>query len=257
MCSPGELRDRVGPASLADRADRRDVGLLDVERVLPEHLARRELDDPLDRRPSSRVPPRARCTCRSRSPASSAPGSRAPCRRPRSRRRARRGCSRRRARSGARDRGRRPARRRKFGCACQLRPRERVAVEVVDRDHLVLVDESSREGRADEPGPAGDRDALALAAARRDGSRAPLRSRRACGNASSSIAPCPESFSSARGATSAPRSSTCAVSAIVSSRSTTIRRPRAWATPTWRRSRMSMTPTRSRRSHAATASTRC
>ena len=45
----GELRDRVGPARLADRADRRHVALGDVERVLAEHLARRELDQPLER----------------------------------------------------------------------------------------------------------------------------------------------------------------------------------------------------------------
>ena len=42
----------------------------------------------------------------------------------------------------------------------QLGPGERVAVEVVDRDHLVLVDESTRERRADEPGPARDQDAF-------------------------------------------------------------------------------------------------
>ena len=45
----GELRDGVRPARLADRADRRHLPLADVERVLSEHLARRELDHPLDR----------------------------------------------------------------------------------------------------------------------------------------------------------------------------------------------------------------
>ena len=62
----GELRDRVRPARLADRADRRHVALLDVERVLPEHLARRELDERARACRASRAPPRARCRCRSR-----------------------------------------------------------------------------------------------------------------------------------------------------------------------------------------------
>ena len=45
----GELRDRVRPARLADRADRRDLPSLDVERVRAEHLARREVDEALER----------------------------------------------------------------------------------------------------------------------------------------------------------------------------------------------------------------
>ena len=44
-----ELRDGVRPARLADRADRRHLALADVEGVLAEDLARRELDHPLDR----------------------------------------------------------------------------------------------------------------------------------------------------------------------------------------------------------------
>ena len=44
-----ELRDGVRPARLADRADRRDLALLDAERVGAEHLARREVDEPLER----------------------------------------------------------------------------------------------------------------------------------------------------------------------------------------------------------------
>ena len=44
-----ELRDGVRPACLADRADRRHLTLADVEGVLAEDLARRELDHPLDR----------------------------------------------------------------------------------------------------------------------------------------------------------------------------------------------------------------
>ena len=43
----------------------------------------------------------------------------------------------------------------------EVRPREGVAMEVVDGDHLVRVDEPSRERRADEPGAARDEDALA------------------------------------------------------------------------------------------------
>ena len=39
--------------------------------------------------------------------------------------------------------------------------RERVAVEVVERDDLVVVDEPARERRADEAGAAGDQDLLA------------------------------------------------------------------------------------------------
>ena len=39
---------------------------------------------------------------------------------------------------------------------------ERVAVEVVDGDDLVVVDEAARERRADESGAAGDEDPLAL-----------------------------------------------------------------------------------------------
>ena len=44
-----ELRDRVRPAGLADRADGRDLRLLHVECVLAEHLAGRELDEALER----------------------------------------------------------------------------------------------------------------------------------------------------------------------------------------------------------------
>ena len=43
----------------------------------------------------------------------------------------------------------------------EVRPREGVAMEVVDGDHLVRVDEASRERRADEAGAARDEDALA------------------------------------------------------------------------------------------------
>ena len=45
----GELRDRVRPARLADRADRRHLALLDAEGVRAEDLARREVDEALER----------------------------------------------------------------------------------------------------------------------------------------------------------------------------------------------------------------
>ncbi len=62
----GELRDGVGPARLADRADRRDVRLVHVEGVLAEHLARREVDEPFERVLASAARPRGRCRSRSR-----------------------------------------------------------------------------------------------------------------------------------------------------------------------------------------------
>ena len=45
----GELRDGVRPARLADRADRRDLALADVVGVGAEDLARREVDEALER----------------------------------------------------------------------------------------------------------------------------------------------------------------------------------------------------------------
>jgi len=42
----------------------------------------------------------------------------------------------------------------------ELGARERVAMEVVEGDDLVVVDEQARERRPDEPGAAGDEDAL-------------------------------------------------------------------------------------------------
>ena len=50
----------------------------------------------------------------------------------------------------------------------ELGARQRVAVEVVDRDHLVLVDEPARERRADEAGAARDQDALSASVTRED-----------------------------------------------------------------------------------------
>ena len=44
---------------------------------------------------------------------------------------------------------------------CERRTAQRVAVQIVDCDDLVLVDEPARERRADEAGAAGHDDALA------------------------------------------------------------------------------------------------
>src|SRR5205823_1588100 len=44
---------------------------------------------------------------------------------------------------------------------CEVGPRDRVPVQVVERDDLVVVDEPPRERRRDEPGAARHEDALA------------------------------------------------------------------------------------------------
>jgi len=46
----GELGDRVRPPGLAHASDRRDLAFADVERVRAEDLARREVDEPFERR---------------------------------------------------------------------------------------------------------------------------------------------------------------------------------------------------------------
>jgi hypothetical protein len=43
-----QLRHRIRPPGFADGADRRDVRLVHVERVLTEHLAGREINQPLE-----------------------------------------------------------------------------------------------------------------------------------------------------------------------------------------------------------------
>ena len=53
----------------------------------------------------------------------------------------------------------------------EIRAAERVAVEVVDRDDLVLVDEPARERRADEAGAAGDDDLACRSVPRGESSR--------------------------------------------------------------------------------------
>ena len=156
----GELRDGVRPARLAHRADRRDLPFADVERVLAEDLARRELDHPLDR-----ALRRQRCLERvvgaDHVHAHRAHGARE------------HGVD-------AGDPGRvddvRHALRRlgqagqvehvaldevEVGVVAEVGPGERVAMEVVEREHVVRVDEPPRERRPDEAGAAGDQDLLA------------------------------------------------------------------------------------------------
>ena len=156
-----ELRHGIRPPRLPHRADGRHVGFLDVERVLAEHLARRELDHPLDR-----VTGRERGLERVvRSDHVDAHGS-----------------------HGAREHGvdpgdpcgvddvgaprhelRQPREvehvtldEAKARVLLELGARQRVAVKVVERDDLVLVDESPSQRRADEAGAARDQHALPL-----------------------------------------------------------------------------------------------
>ena len=63
---------------------------------------------------------------------------------------------------GVARRGRRPGAKREVRVLGEVGPGERVAVEVVERDDLVRVDELARERRGDEAGAAGDEDPLAL-----------------------------------------------------------------------------------------------
>ena len=56
----------------------------------------------------------------------------------------------------------------------EVRPREGVAMEIVDGDHVVPVDEPSRERRADESGAARDENALARSVTRGDPSGVPF-----------------------------------------------------------------------------------
>jgi hypothetical protein len=176
----GELRHGVRPARLADAADRRDLALADVERVRSEHLAGREVDEALERvrrreRGLERVvgahdvdAHRAHRALANRVDA----GDR-----------------------GAMDDVRRPAGERgdrievehvglvegEVRVVRERRARERVAVQVVERDDLVPVDELTRERRRDEARAAGDEDPLVLQHAPSLPRRAPdrRRSRRA------------------------------------------------------------------------------
>ena len=156
----GELGHGVGPACLADRADRRHVRLVHVERVLAEHLARGEIDEPFERvlraqrsledvvGPDHVDPHRADGALEDRVYACDA---------------------------GAVDDVRRACEslreliqvehvalhESEVRMVAERRAAEGVAVEVVDRDDLVLVDEAPCERRADEPCAAGHDDALA------------------------------------------------------------------------------------------------
>ena len=156
----GELRDRIGPAGLADRARRRDVALLDVDRLPAEHLAGREVDEALERRAhrGSRLEHVVGADDVHAHRAHRAldhgldPGDR-------------------RAVDDVRRTGQKRRERgwiehvqlvegevRMLG---ELGAGERVAVEIVERDDLVRVDEPRRQGRADEAGAARDQDPLA------------------------------------------------------------------------------------------------
>ena len=155
-----ELGHGVGPACLADRADRRHMRLVHVERVLAEHLARGEIDEPFERvlraqrsledvvGPDHVDPHRPDGALEDRVHA----------------------CD-----SGAVDDVRRACENLRelmrvehvalheaeVRMVAERRAAERVAMEVVDRNDLVLVDEALCERRADEACAAGHDDALA------------------------------------------------------------------------------------------------
>ena len=194
----GELRHGVRPARFADRADRRHLPFVHVRCVGAEYLARREVDEALERvqcpdRRFERVE-RAdhvhahhahgalqhRVDAGDRSAMDEVRG--ADC------------C----LTQGLRVEDV-AAHEREVRMRAELGLRQRVAMEVVERDDGVLVDELLRERRADEPGAARDEDPFALQhprkvsrrpvtrRSRRPGSRrrAPLRPRRAARRASS------------------------------------------------------------------------
>ena len=157
----GELRDGVGPARLADGADGRDLALADVVGVGAEDLARREVDESLER-----------ALCAERSLERVVGADHVHAHRPH------------RALEHGLDAGDRRAVDEVRGAAGELlqplavehvglverevRVRgevgagQRVAVEVVHRDDLVAVDELAGERRRDEAGAAGDQDPLTL-----------------------------------------------------------------------------------------------
>ena len=156
----GELRDGIRPPRLADRADRRHLPLADVERVLPEHLARRELDHPLDR-----------VLGRERGLESVVGADHVDPHRPHGAREHGVDAGDARGVDDVRDALRRLRQARQVEDVAWHEPEvrvlaevgagERVAMEVVERDHLVVVDELPRERRPDEAGAAGDQDPLA------------------------------------------------------------------------------------------------
>ena len=155
-----ELRHRVGPARLAHGPDRRDVRLLDVERVLTEDLARREVHQALDR-----------VFRTERSLEHVVGADHVDAHRPH--RALENGVHA--GDAGAVDDVRR-ALEELTETTCvehvtmdevevrvvgEARPAERVTVQVVHRDDLVRIDEPPRERRPDETGAAGDHDSLA------------------------------------------------------------------------------------------------
>ena len=156
----GELRDGVCPPRLADRADRRHVRLVHVERVLAEHLARGEIDEPFERvlraqrsledvvGPDHVDPHRADGALENRVHACDAGAVDDVCR----------ACENLRELIQVEHVALHEA---EVRMVAERRAAERVAVEVVDRDDLVLVDEAPCERRADEACAAGHDDALA------------------------------------------------------------------------------------------------
>ena len=156
----GELRDGVRPAGLADRAGDRDARLRHAERLRAEDLARREVDDPLEgvlrRQPGLEGVERADHVHAHRPHRALADGvdasdggavgdvRGASCRGPKG--------------VGVEDVA---LLEREVGVLRELGARQRVPVEVVVGDDLVVVDEPARDRGADEPGPAGDQDPLA------------------------------------------------------------------------------------------------
>ena len=154
-----KLRYGVRPARFADGADRRHVRLVHVERVLAEDLARREVDEALERLLCSEC--RLEHVVRPDHVHAHRPyGAR--------KNRVHTGDSR-----AVNDVGRAGKRVRELAgvehvafderevrVVCERRAAERVAVEVVDGDDLVVVDEPPRERRPDESRAAGDDDAL-------------------------------------------------------------------------------------------------
>jgi hypothetical protein len=156
----GELRDGVGPACLADGADRRHLSLRHAKGMRPEDLARREVDEALDGRQGrdgrlehvvgpdhvdTHRPDRALQHGRDA----------------RDRRRVddvRGAVGELAHRVRVEDVGLVEC---EIGVLGEVGAAERVAVEVVDGDDLVRVDEPPRQRRPDEAGPAGDEDPFA------------------------------------------------------------------------------------------------
>jgi hypothetical protein len=156
-----ELGDGVRPARLAHAADRRDLPLAHVEGVRSEDLARREVDEALERR--KRRERGLEGVVRADDVHAHRPHRALAYRVDSGDRRAVHDVRRARGeilqRIGVEDVRLMEVEVRMLR---ERRPAERVAVQVVQRDDLVRVDEPARKRRADEAGTAGDEDALPL-----------------------------------------------------------------------------------------------